>query len=88
MDYQSKFLYILARCEDLEEKHQINIFTVGLGNPSPTDVELEHPTTLEDVMALLRTGEGDQRGGVNGSQSKFLVVTWPISQNQPDASFF
>jgi hypothetical protein len=35
----------------LEEKHQINIFTVGLGNPLPTDVELKHPTTLEDAMA-------------------------------------
>jgi hypothetical protein len=29
-----------------------------------------------------RTREGDQRGGgVNGSQSKFLRETWPISRN-------
>jgi hypothetical protein len=29
------------------------------------------------------------RGGrVNGSQSKFLVGTWPISRNQPDAPIF
>jgi hypothetical protein len=27
---------------------------------------------------------GDQRGGVNGSQSKFLTGTWPISLNRPD----
>jgi hypothetical protein len=27
-------------------------------------------------------------GGVNGSQSKFLVESWPISLNQPDASLF
>jgi hypothetical protein len=33
------------------------------------------------------TGEGDQRG-VNGSQSKFLKKTRPISQNQPDAPLF
>jgi hypothetical protein len=30
-----------------------------------------------------RTGEGDQRGGVNGSQSKFLKGTWPISWSRP-----
>jgi hypothetical protein len=24
------------------------------------------------------------RGGVNGSQSKFLTGTWPMSQNQPE----
>jgi isochorismate synthase EntC len=28
------------------------------------------------------------RGGVNGSQSKFLAGTWPISQNQPDTPLF
>jgi hypothetical protein len=28
------------------------------------------------------------RGGVNGSQSKFLIGTWPISQNRPDAPLF
>jgi hypothetical protein len=34
-----------------------------------------------------RTEEGDQRG-VNGSQSKFLKETWPMSQNRPDAPLF
>jgi hypothetical protein len=28
----------------------------------------------------LRTGEGNQRRGVNGSQLKFLEGTWPMSQ--------
>jgi hypothetical protein len=51
-EYQSKFLALLARCDDLVEKHQIHIFTVGLGNPLRTDVELEHPATLDDAMAL------------------------------------
>jgi hypothetical protein len=27
-------------------------------------------------------------GGVNGSQSKFLAGTWPISRNQLDAPLF
>jgi hypothetical protein len=56
-DYQSKFLSLLARCEDLTEKHQINIFTAGLRNPLRTVVELEHPATLEDDMALARIYE-------------------------------
>jgi hypothetical protein len=30
---------------------------VGLRNPLRTDVELEHPTTLEDAMALARLYE-------------------------------
>jgi hypothetical protein len=33
----------------------VDIFTAGLGNPLKTDVELEHPATLEDPMALART---------------------------------
>jgi hypothetical protein len=28
------------------------------------------------------------RVGVNGSQSKFLAGTWPMSQNQPETPFF
>jgi hypothetical protein len=27
-------------------------------------------------------------GGVNGSQSKFLNGTWPMSQNQPETPLF
>jgi hypothetical protein len=53
-EYQSQFLALLSRCDDLVEKHQVHIFTSSLGNPLRTDVELEHPTTLEDAMALAR----------------------------------
>jgi hypothetical protein len=28
------------------------------------------------------------RGGVNGSQSKFLTGIWPMSQNQPETTLF
>jgi hypothetical protein len=48
---------LLARCEDLIVKHQINIFTAGLRNPLCTDVKLENSTTLEDAMALAHTYE-------------------------------
>jgi hypothetical protein len=53
-EFQSKILSLLARCDELAEKHQINIFTARLGNPLKTDVELEHPTSLEEAMALAR----------------------------------
>jgi hypothetical protein len=56
-ELQSKFMSLLARCEGLVEKHQINISTDGLGNPLKTDVELEHPASLEEAMALARTYE-------------------------------
>jgi hypothetical protein len=54
-EYQNKFLSLVTRCEGLIEKHQVDIFAAGLGNPLKSDVELEHPTTLEDAMALART---------------------------------
>jgi hypothetical protein len=57
VDYQTKLLSLLARCEDLVEKRQINIFTAGLRNPPKTDVELKNLATLEDAMALARTYE-------------------------------
>jgi hypothetical protein len=56
-DYQSCFLFLVNRCTDLTEKQQINIFTAGLRNPLKMDVELEHPKSLEDAMALARTYE-------------------------------
>jgi hypothetical protein len=69
-DYQTKFLSLLTNCEDLVEKHQINIFIAGLCNPLKTDVETEYPATLEEAMSLARTYEhrlslqDDLAGGV------------------------
>jgi hypothetical protein len=53
-EFQSKFLSLLARCDGLVEKHQINVFIAGLCNPLKTDVELEHPATLEEAWPLSR----------------------------------
>jgi hypothetical protein len=50
--YQSKFLALLARCDDLVEKHQIHIFTTGLENPLRIYVELEHPAMLNNAISL------------------------------------
>jgi hypothetical protein len=51
-NYQTKFMSLQARCKDLTEKHQINIFTAGLHNPLHVNVELENPEMLNDAMAL------------------------------------
>jgi hypothetical protein len=56
-NYQSRFLALVNRCTGLIEKQQIDIFTAGLRNPLKTDVEMEHPETLEDVMALAHAYE-------------------------------
>jgi hypothetical protein len=50
-------LALVTRCTDLIERHQIDIFTIGLSNPLKTDVDLEALATLEDAMALARTYE-------------------------------
>ena len=47
----------MARCEDVSEKQQIDLFTAGLLQPRSTDVEMDAPTTLEDAMALARSYE-------------------------------
>lgn len=54
---RAAFLALLARCEDVSEKHQIAIFTAGLHEPLQTDVELLKPSTLEDAMAYARAYE-------------------------------
>ena len=56
-EYQSQFLTLLARCEEVTETQQIDIFTAGLRNPLRTDVELQKPATLEDAMGLARAYE-------------------------------
>ena len=48
--YQDAFLQLLARCDDVTERQQVDIFTAGLRNPLCIDVEMQRPTTLEDAM--------------------------------------
>jgi hypothetical protein len=103
-EYQNKFLSLVTRCEGLIEKHQVDIFTAGLGNPLKIDVELEHLATLEDVMALARTYEQrlvDESAGGNPppahiactpqTSSKSLLLTGPPPQGdtgRPNAPRF
>jgi len=55
--YQDAFLQLLARCDDVTERQQVDIFTAGLRNPLRIDVEMQHPTSLEDDMSLVRAFE-------------------------------
>jgi hypothetical protein len=89
VEYQSQFLALLARCDDLVEKHQIHIFTVNLGNPLCTDVELEHPTTLDDAMALARIYKqclamgGDSTVRTSAARSTMLRTMTAASAHMP-----
>jgi hypothetical protein len=52
--------------------------------------ELKPVSTLMSSVASLGP-EGPKkatRGGVNGSQSKFLTEIWPVSQNQPGVPLY
>jgi hypothetical protein len=46
--------------------------------------------TTSNLLTLSYEGpeKATKGGGVNGSQSKFLTGTWPISQNQPETPLF
>lgn len=48
---------LLARCENVTERQQIDIFTAGLSPPMSIDVEMHKPNSLEDAMALARAYE-------------------------------
>jgi hypothetical protein len=45
-EYQQQFSLLLCRCDDLTPMQQVNLFTVGLGEPLRTDVELLAPSNL------------------------------------------
>ena len=54
---QDAFLQLLARCDDVTERQQVDIFTAGLRNPLSIDVEMQRPTSLEVAMSLARAFE-------------------------------
>ena len=56
-EYQDQFLLLLARCDNVSERQQIDLFTAGLCNPLRIDVELQRPETLEDAMNFARSFE-------------------------------
>lgn len=56
-DYQRQFLAHMCPCDDLSVRHQIDLFTAGLGQPLASDVELQKPATLQLAMSLARSYE-------------------------------
>jgi hypothetical protein len=53
-EYEDQFLQLLACCDNVTWRQQIDIFTAGLCNPLHIDVELQHPDSLEDAMGLAK----------------------------------
>jgi len=53
-DYQRHFLELLCRCEGLTMRHQVDLFTEGLGQPLASDVEMQRPANLQTAMSLAR----------------------------------
>lgn len=56
-DYANCFVVLACRAEGLLETQQIQLFTVGLGDPLRTDVSLKRPTTMDDVVMYARAYE-------------------------------
>jgi hypothetical protein len=45
-------------------------------------------TFVNEVSSYVEGPEKATRGGVNGSQSKFLTGIWPMSLTQPDVPLY
>ncbi|CAO2189932.1 unnamed protein product [Urochloa humidicola] len=56
-DYIDQLLLLLARCENVTERQQVDLFTAGLRNPLRMDVEMQKPEFLEDAMGYARSFE-------------------------------
>ncbi|CAO2161375.1 unnamed protein product [Urochloa humidicola] len=56
-EYQDRFLGLLPRAGSLTDHQQVQLFTVGLGEPLSLDVQMQNPQTLEMAMSLARSYE-------------------------------
>ena len=56
-EYQDRFLGLLVRASTLSEFQQVQLFTVGLGEPLSIDVQMQNPQTPEVAMNLARSFE-------------------------------
>ena len=56
-NFIDQFLTQLARCDDVSERQQTDLFMSGLGGTLQIDVEMQHPEHLEDAMNLARAYE-------------------------------
>jgi hypothetical protein len=56
-DYQRQLLALLCRCEGLSAAHEMNLFTVGLGEPMASDVAMRQPVDLQSTMSLTQAFE-------------------------------
>lgn len=56
-EYQDRFLGLLVRASTLSGFQQVQLFTVGLGEPLSIDVQMQNPQTPEVAMNLARSFE-------------------------------
>jgi hypothetical protein len=55
--FSKRFIALSYRDMSLTDAQQIQLFITGLGDPLRTDVMLQQPSTLDDVMSFARTYE-------------------------------
>lgn len=56
-EFFNNFLALLCCADPLSELQQVQLFTVGLGQPLQTDIELQAPQSLESAMSLAQAYE-------------------------------
>jgi hypothetical protein len=53
-DYSARFMALSCHDPSFTEHQQIQLYVTGLGNPLRTDVALQQPATLDDVVIFAR----------------------------------
>jgi hypothetical protein len=56
-DYSARFMALSCHGPSLTEHQQIQLYITGLGNPLRTDVALQQPATLNDVVIFVHAYE-------------------------------
>lgn len=74
-DYATRIATLACRAEGLMEPQQIQLFTVGLGEPLHTDMVLQCPTTLDEAIMYACAYE----------QRNTVVTTSPRPSSKPVA---
>lgn len=62
-------LALLSRCDNLSTRTTIDLYTGGLGQPLASDVELQHPSNLQQAMTLARAYEQRQEASTINSSA-------------------
>jgi hypothetical protein len=86
-----KWVFIWKRNENNEVvRYKARLVAQGLTQRPDIDFNETYSPIMNGITFryLIEGPKRRPEGGVNGSQSKFLSGTWPISQNQPETPLF